>query len=72
MDQKSDEFEKTSSVTQSDPEATARREFLKKIGKAGATAPAVALLMAANFTAAQAQSQYGGGATSCGTGCGSS
>ena len=55
-----------------DPEAVARREFLKKLGKAGATAPAVALLMSANFTAAQAQPQYGGGATSCGSGSGSS
>jgi hypothetical protein len=35
-------------------EADARREFIKKIGKASAAAPAVALLMAANYKDAQA------------------
>ena len=36
-------------------EADARREFIKKIGKASAAAPAVALLMAANYKDAHAQ-----------------
>jgi hypothetical protein len=53
---------------QAETEAQARRKFLTKIGKAGAAAPAVALLMAANFKSAQAQATYGGG---CGCGCGS-
>ena len=53
---------------QGDSEADARREFIKKVGKAGAAAPAVALLMAANFKSAQAQSTYGGGGCGCGTG----
>jgi hypothetical protein len=51
-----------------DPERTARRQFLRKLSAAGATVPAVSLLLAANFKAASAQGQpYGGG-----TGCGSS
>ncbi len=51
----------------SDPEAMARREFLKTVGKAAATAPAVALLIAANTKVASAQvaDTYGGG---CGCG----
>lgn len=53
-----------------DVEAAARREFIKKVGKAGAAAPAVALLMAANFKSAQAQTQYGGGCAGCGCGPG--
>ncbi len=53
---------------QGDAEADARREFIRKVGKAGAAAPAVALLMAANFKSAQAQSTYGGGGCGCGTG----
>jgi hypothetical protein len=51
-------------------EAQARREFISKIGKAGAAVPAVALLMAANFKSAHAQTTYGGGG-GCGCGCGS-
>lgn len=58
---------------QVDVEADARRQFIKKVGKAGAAAPAVALLMAANFKSAQAQPAYGGGCAGCGcTSCGSS
>lgn len=50
-----------------DVEASARRDFIKKVGKAGVAAPAVALLMAANFKSAQAQTQpYGGGCAGCG------
>jgi len=49
-----------------DPEAEARREFLKKIGKAGATVPAVSLLLAANFKAAA--STGSGGASGSGSG----
>ena len=48
-------------------EAEARREFIKKVGKASAAAPAVALLMAANYKDAQAN-----GAASGGSGSGSS
>ena len=36
-------------------EAQARRDFLKKVGAIGATAPAVALLMTAKPNRAQAQ-----------------
>lgn len=39
-------------------EAEARREFLKNIGKVTATAPAVALLLAASAKSASAQSPY--------------
>jgi hypothetical protein len=59
-----------SAEQQGDNEAQARREFISKIGKAGAAAPAVALLMAANFKSAHAQTTYGGGG-GCGCGCGS-
>mgnify|MGYP001446279133 CR=1 FL=1 len=51
-----------------DPEVQARREFLIKLTKVGATVPAVALLLAANFKTAAAQAQYGGGGS--GSGCG--
>lgn len=53
-----------------DQEAAARREFVKKLGKAGAAVPAAALLMAANFQSAQAADTYGSGG-GCGCGCGS-
>ena len=53
-----------------DPESQARREFLTKLTKVGATVPAVALLLAANFKTAAAQAQYGNGG-GCGGGCGS-
>ena len=39
-------------------EVEARRTFLKRAGKATATAPAVALLLAASTKAASAQSPY--------------
>ncbi len=42
-----------------DPEAVARRAFLKKVGTVGATAPAAALLLAASNKKASAQI-YGG------------
>jgi uncharacterized membrane protein len=44
-------------------EATARREFLTQIGKAAATAPAIALLLAASSKTVSAQygPQDGGG-----------
>ena len=51
-----------------DPEAKARREFLIKLTKVGATVPAVALLLAANFKTAAAQVQYGGGGSGSGSG----
>jgi len=40
-------------------EAADRREFLKKAGKVAATAPAIALLLSANATPAQASGRYG-------------
>ena len=46
------------------PEAQARREFLKKIGWAGATVPAVSLLLAANFEYASAEVAPSGGSGS--------
>ena len=53
-------------------EKHARRAFLQRAGKTSAAAPAVALLMSANFSNAQtAPSQYGNGGTG-GTGSGSS
>lgn len=51
-----------------DTEAQARRAFLKKVSSATATAPAVALLMAANLKAAKAQVVYGGGSNTGGSG----
>jgi hypothetical protein len=42
-------------------EAGDRRDFLKKAGKVAATAPAVALLLSAHATPAQAGSRYGKG-----------
>jgi hypothetical protein len=42
-------------------EAADRREFLKKAGKLAATVPAVALLLSANATPAQASGRYGKG-----------
>jgi len=52
-----------------DPEAQARREFLKTIGKLGATVPAVSLLLAAGFTPAAAGPITGsGGGCGCGGG----
>jgi hypothetical protein len=42
-------------------ESADRREFLKKAGKAAATVPAVALLLSANATPAEAFNRYGRG-----------
>ena len=42
-------------------ESADRREFLKKAGKVAATVPAVALLLSANATPAQAFGRYGRG-----------
>lgn len=50
-------------------EATARRNFLKAVGKATVTAPAVALLLAASATPASAAGQYGPDST-CDLQCG--
>jgi hypothetical protein len=56
-----------------DLEADARREFLRKVGRASAAAPAVALLMTANLKPANAQSTYGSGPPPVGgCGCGGS
>ena len=53
-----------------DSESEARRAFIQKMGRAGAAAPAVALLLAANYKSANAQTTYGGGGMGCGCGCG--
>ena len=59
------ELDKDNQSKPDDAEAMERREFLKKVGKAGATAPAVALLMAASFKSGDAIAQpYGGGSGS--------
>jgi hypothetical protein len=59
MDQNSQQ-----STSSDGTEADARREFIKKLGKASAAAPAIALLMAANYKDAQAQTQPSGGSGS--------
>lgn len=70
-----DETTKTGAPSRgTDPESRARREFLKKVGQASVTAPAVALLLAANVRSASATTvQYGGNGTpgSC-SACGGS
>jgi len=63
------------SIPGEESEAHARREFLKKIGKAGAMVPAISLLLAANFKPAAAQvpgdgNPYGTGGGGCGCGGG--
>ena len=52
-----------STSPQEPAEADARREFIKKLGKASAAAPAIALLMAANYKNAQAQESSGSGSS---------
>jgi hypothetical protein len=50
--------------TGADPQVTeqsARREFLRRIGKAGVAVPAISLLLAANFQAGSAEAQTGSG-----------
>jgi hypothetical protein len=49
-------------------EVEARRTFLKNVGKMTATAPAVALLLAASTKSASAQSPYAGDSAGDGTG----
>jgi len=51
----------TSQPGSPDHDRAARREFLKKVGRAGATVPAVSLLLAANFERASANSEAGSG-----------
>ena len=53
----------------SETEVEARRTFLKRAGMATATAPAVALLLAASTKAASAQSPYSPGDTAGDTTC---
>lgn len=50
-------------------EATARRNFLKTVGKATVTAPAVALLLAASATPASANGHYGPTDSECDQEC---
>ena len=54
----------TDQVQPDDVDASARRDFIKKVSKASAAAPAVALLLAANFKSANAESTYTGGSGS--------
>jgi hypothetical protein len=58
MDSKAAKERRATSV-----DAEARRTFLKRVGKATATAPAVALLLSASSKAASAQSAYAPGDT---------
>ena len=44
-----------------DDEKRTRRKFLQTVGKTAATAPAVAMLLAASAVPARAQTTYGGG-----------
>ena len=44
-----------------DSEPRARREFLKRIGKAGVAVPAISLLLAANFQPRSAEAETGSG-----------
>ena len=48
-------------------ESTARREFLKKIGKAGVAVPAISLLLSANFQASVASADTGSGGSGSGS-----
>ena len=63
------EQNKEPAVPTKDVETEARRDFLKKLGKASAAAPAVGLLLAASFKSDRAMGYDNGG---CSTGCGSS
>lgn len=67
-----DENVKTeSSQGTANSESEARRAFIQKMGRAGAAAPAVALLLAANYKSANAApTTYGGGGCGCGCGAG--
>jgi hypothetical protein len=59
------ELDKDKQNTTDDTEAMERREFLKKVGKAGATAPAVSLMMAATIKSGNAIAEtYSGGSGS--------
>ena len=51
-------------VDSQDSEPRARREFLKRVGKAGAAVPAISLLLAANFLPGSAKAEAGGGSGS--------
>jgi hypothetical protein len=65
-----DQIEEQTS-TPENPESAARRDFLKKVGRASATAPAVGLLLAASFKADRAlgyDAGGSGGSTSGGSG----
>lgn len=58
------ENEKNEPAADRDVESEARRDFLKKVGKASATAPAVGLLLAASFKSDRAVGYDGGGSGS--------
>ena len=63
MDQNNETMTPTSDV-----ESEARRDFLRKLGKASATAPAVGLLLAASFKSERALGyESGGGGSGGGT-----
>jgi hypothetical protein len=64
--------DETSPEAVAENETEARRAFLKRVGKATVTVPAVALLLSASSKAASAKSPYGGPDRHCppGSNCG--
>ena len=60
------EHDKEQAAPPKDAEIEARRDFLKKLGAASATAPAVALLLAGSLKSGRAEANPGGGS---GSGC---
>jgi len=57
----SDATERQDPGTRDSHEREARRQFLRKVGRAGAMVPAVSLLLAANFERASAGPAAGSG-----------
>ena len=65
------EHDKEQAAPPKDAEIEARRDFLKKLGAASATAPAVALLVAGSLKSGRAEANPGGGSGSSSGGSGS-
>ena len=68
MDPNKQQAEYSPEEFEANPERSERRRFLKKVGKAGTTATAVSLLLAASLSTASTDASAG----SCGSGSGSS
>jgi hypothetical protein len=68
----SDATERNTTALPGSPEGEreARREFLRRVGRAGVTVPAVSLLLAANFTRSSAEVQTGSGGSGSGSSVG--